>query len=353
VTETPVRRAAPPSHDARAALSRLAFVPGWLVVGATTAAFLLGASLSLTAQLVPLAVSVVLLGLPHGAVDHLALPRTRNEGVTPRWLAVVGVVYLVAGAAYAAVWFLAPAVAFAVFVGLTWAHWGQGELYPLVALADARHLADRPRRLLTATTRGALPMLVPLVAFPEQYELVATTLVGLVDAGAADALSVAFTPTARLAVGAAVATLVVVTLGAGLLTGERRRVWALDAGETLLLVAFFAVVPPVFAVGLYFCAWHSLRHVVRLLAVDEGAVAALEAGGYGVALARFVRDAAPLTVGALALFGVLYRLLPAPGASPLELVGAYLVLIAVLTLPHVIVVSWMDREQGVWTPGAG
>ena len=29
----------------------------------------------------------------------------------------------------------------------------------------------------------------------------------------------------------------------------------------------------------------------------------------------------------------------------------YLVLVAALTLPHVVVVSWLDRRQGVWTPG--
>jgi hypothetical protein len=32
-----------------------------------------------------------------------------------------------------------------------------------------------------------------------------------------------------------------------------------------------------------------------------------------------------------------------------DLVGLYLVLIAVLTLPHVVIVTWLDREQGVWS----
>ncbi|MFB6224309.1 MAG: Brp/Blh family beta-carotene 15,15'-dioxygenase, partial [Haloarcula sp.] len=35
-------------------------------------------------------------------------------------------------------------------------------------------------------------------------------------------------------------------------------------------------------------------------------------------------------------------------ASVPEWVALYLVLIAVVTLPHVVVVSIMDREQGVW-----
>jgi hypothetical protein len=31
-----------------------------------------------------------------------------------------------------------------------------------------------------------------------------------------------------------------------------------------------------------------------------------------------------------------------------SLAAAYLVFIAVLTLPHVAVVTWMDRREGVW-----
>jgi Brp/Blh family beta-carotene 15,15'-monooxygenase len=313
-----------------------------------------GASLPLRYQLVPLAVSVVVLGVPHGAVDHLAVPRSRGEAVTRRWLAAVGGLYLVAGGLYALVWFTAPVAAVVGFILLTWAHWGQGDLYPLVALTPDGYPGGRLHRLLTALTRGSLPMLVPLVAFPDQYELVVGTLVGLFDAGAAEALSAAFTAETRRLVGLALAALAGTTLAVGLASTDAgdRRGWLLDAGETLLLVAFFASVPPILAVGLYFCVWHSLRHVARLLAVDEDAGAALERRQYGRALWSFARDAAPLTAGALAFLGPLYLLVPGSVSAPLELLGTYLVLIAVLTLPHVVVVAWMDREQGIWTLSA-
>ena len=343
-----------PSGTASVTLFRLAFLPGWAVIAATTGAFLAGASLPLTYQLIPLAASVVLLGLPHGAVDHLALPRTRNEGVTLRWLAAIGVLYAVVGGLYAAVWFLAPVGAVAAFILMTWVHWGQGEIYPLVALADAAHLGGRLERGLTAATRGALPMLVPFVAFPDQYELVVTTLVGLFDADAAATAAAAFTPTTRLAVAAIVGGLVAVTLGIGAVAASEAGwgPWLLDAGETGLLLLFFATVPPIFAIGLYFCFWHSLRHIVRLLAVDSRAAPALDGRRYGAALARFARDAAPLSAASLVLLGLLYLAVPGSIDSPLSLVGTYLVLIAVLTLPHVVVVAWMDHEQRLWRPGA-
>ncbi len=346
----PTRRGRRAPTDTRAALSRLAFVPGWAVIAVTTLVFAAGVSVPLAYQLLPLAVSAVFLGLPHGAVDHLAIPRTRGEAATGRWLAVVGALYLVVGGAYAVVWFLAPIAAVVGFILLTWAHWGQGDVYPLVALAGGEHPAGRTGRLLTAATRGSLPMAVPFVAFPDQYELVVATLAGLFDPAAPAALSALFTPAARAAVAAVIAALVCLSAAVGLVAtaGGDRRTLGVDAAETGLLVAFFATVPPILAVGLYFCVWHSLRHIVRLLAVDPAAAASLRARRYGAALASFTRDAAPLTAASLGLLVALYVAVPGTVADPLDLVGTYLVLIAVLTLPHVVVVTVMDREQGLY-----
>jgi len=342
--------ASPIDLQATETLFRLGFVPGWIAVTVTTILFAAGVSVPLSYQLLPLAVSVVVLGLPHGAIDHLAIPRTRGDPVTVRWLAAVGVLYLVVGGVYAAVWFLSPAVAVVVFILLTWAHWGQGDIYPLVALVDGDHPAGRFGRLLTAATRGSLPMAVPFVAFPEQYELVVTTLARLFDPSAPAALSAVFTPTARLAVAALVAALVCSSLAVGALMTTDRRAVAFDAAETGLLVAFFSTVPPILAIGLYFCLWHALRHIVRLLAVDPGAQRALVDRRYGAALSSFAWDAAPLTAVSIGLLGLLYLVVPGTIAQPLDLLGTYLVLIAVLTLPHVVVVSVMDHEQRLWTP---
>ncbi len=339
----------PRPSDGETTLFRLAFLPGWLVVGATTLVFLADVSVPLVYQLVPLAVSVVLFGLPHGAIDHLAISRTRGEPVTAGSMAAVGLLYLVVGGLYAVVWFLFPPAAVAFFILLTWAHWGQGDVYPLVAFGDG-YPPSRFARVLTALTRGALPMVVPFVAFPGQYELVVSTLVGLFDAGAVEGVSAAFDPTVRLAVAVGLGALIIGTLAAGFPSsaGSGRRPWLFDAGETLLLVTFFVTVPPILAVGLYFCFWHALRHIVRLLAVDPDAAPALRSRSYGAALASFARDAAPLTAASIAILGLWSLVVPGTVAEPLSLVGAYLALIAVLTLPHVVVVSVMDREQELW-----
>ncbi|EMA45737.1 beta-carotene 15,15'-monooxygenase [Halobiforma nitratireducens JCM 10879] len=338
-----------PPTDAKRRANRLSLAFGVLTIAAGLAVVLAAGSLPLAYQYLPLVATVVVFGLPHGAVDHLVLPRVRNESVTKRSLALVGLLYLVVGASYALVWFVTPAVAFALFILVTLVHWGQGDVYALLAFADADHLETRASRLLALFVRGGLPMLVPLVAFPDQYAFVAETLVGLFDPAGAAALAPAFEPTVRLVVGVGFGLLVVVSLALGYRRADALEPWLIDAGETLGLVVFFAVVPPILAIGLYFALWHSVRHILRTLLVDEPATAALTRGNDLAALGRFARDAAPMTAGALVVLAGLALLVPQTPATVPEVAALYLVCIAVLTLPHVVIVSLLDLEQRVWT----
>jgi Brp/Blh family beta-carotene 15,15'-monooxygenase len=196
-------------------------------------------------------------------------------------------------------------------------------------------------------------MLAPLAFHPTAYRGVVAAFVALFD-GPTGSLSPFFTPTARLAAGGGLlaCSLLVVALGAWRVRrGAAARPWFADAGELVLLWAFFALLPPVLAVGLYFTLWHALRHIARLLVVDPDAQRALTSGDVGSAFRRFARDAAPLTAVSLLLFVALALAVPSSPAGLAEadaLLALYLVGIAALTLPHVVVVTWMDRVQGVW-----
>ncbi|WP_459193710.1 Brp/Blh family beta-carotene 15,15'-dioxygenase [Halosimplex sp. J119] len=317
----------------------------WVPVAAVMLAFATGVELAREWRYVPLAVSVVAFGLPHGAVDWAALPRAATGRLDRRWLAVVGVVYLVFGAAYAVGWFLAPLAAAGAFLALTWFHWGQGELYPLREVIGADHLDARWRRALTVAVRGALPMGVPLLAFPGRYRAVLDSFVapfgGTVPAWP-------FGTDARLVLAGGLAALTVGTLAIGYREASNRRAWALDAGETALLWGYFFVVPPVFAVGLYFCCWHAPRHVARTLALDSDSREALSRGRLAEALGRFAREAAVPSLVALAGCAGLWWAAPAPEPTLEGATAVYLVAIAVLTLPHVVVVTWLDRFAGYW-----
>ena len=310
------------------------------VVGSLIAAPLLAAAPP-AVLLLPWTLSLVVFGLPHGAADPVVPFRVGGAALRLGPLAAFCVVYLAVGAAVLGAWAALPTAAALGFLALTWAHWGQGDLYALRALGWDRHLGGRAHLALALVVRGALPMAVPLVAFPEVYAEVVGAMAATFRPDRAEAARALVLGLSRPALAAALGLLFAAYLAWGAAVARRRpgagRSLALDAGEVVGLAAFFAVVPPLWSVGVYFCLWHALRHLERL--------APLVAGG---SAGRLALVAAPATVGALALMGAL-----AVGTDaldrPLGDLGVYLVGIAALTVPHVLVVAWMDLRQHVWT----
>ena len=335
------------SPGARQTLRRIAILPSWLATAALLLFFATGFDVPEAWQYLPFAGSLVFLGLPHGAVDHLVPGRLSGHGATPRSVLAVVALYAALASAILTLWFAAPLAAFVFFIAATWFHWGQGDLYALRALLGSRHLDSRFARALNVLIRGGLPMLVSLLAFPDAYENVARNVAGLFG-GEVDG-SFLFGPVFGAVTGRAFAAIALLSLALGYRrSGPPRGPWFADAGETLLLAAYFAVVPPVLAVGAYFCLWHAPRHIARLMLLDKTSAAALERGRAAPAIGAFFRDSAPLTLAALGLLTGLYFLTPGSALGPGMLLGVYLVLISTLTPPHVAVVSLMDRRQGLW-----
>ncbi len=330
------------SDGCRRALLRWVVVPSWFVLGALIVVFALvrsfDASVPPEYRYVPFVVSIVVFGLPHGAVDHLVPDRLRGERPRLRSVGVVMAVYTAFVAVYAAVWFVAPAFAFAFFIALTLYHWGQGDLHASLSFLRTG-VESRVGRVTTLLARGSMPMLVPLVFFPDEYREVADAVIGVFDQRGASAIGFAFEPAFRAAVLA-----VVVALAVGTVVASRS---SFEAGELALLGVYFAAVPPILAVGFYFCFWHSTRHIARLLALDDVAAERVEERDAAGALARFARDAAPLTAGALVLFAALW-VVASPPPTLEGFFALYLVLLAALTLPHAGVVTLMDWKQEVF-----
>jgi Brp/Blh family beta-carotene 15,15'-monooxygenase len=345
---------ADPAATARTTLGRVALLLGWVPLAALIPVALFVPEIPPTYRYLPLVASVLLFGMPHGAVDYVALPRARAGRVSVRGIGVVSALYLLFGGAYLGLWFLAPVPAAGLFILLTWFHWGQGDLYALRDMFGVDHVGDRLQQSLTVLVRGGLPMLVPLLGFPGRYREVLGTFVEPFGANASAWLI--FEPTARLALGVAFAAVTLFALARGNRhataadggTDARRR-WHLDVAETGLLWVYFLLVPPVLAVGVYFCLWHSVRHIARVVLLDGASVESLAGGHFLPATGKFALEAAVPTALALGLIGGLWAVAPGSVETLAGATGLYLVGIAVLTLPHTVVVVWMDREQGIWT----
>jgi len=303
----------------------------------------------------PWLLGLFVLGIPHGASDHrVGAELGLQAGAGPASAAGPGfyALYLTAAAAVLALWFASPIAASAGFLAVAAAHFGQGDVYWSGRFGLAARSGSVGYRASLLLARSSLPIALPLLASPGEFagaaDLLASRLfgraswsippraigAGLVVLAAIVGLQVAWA--AWLAWGADAATI---------------RAAAGDIAETSLLAATFAIVPPVLALGVYFNAWHSLRHVARLLML-AGATRELVASGRLLAgFGAFQKGALPMTCGALAMVAGLGLVVGRSLVSVVDLGLLALVALSALTLPHVLVVTWMDARQGVWSAG--
>ena len=281
-------------------------------VGLTTAAVLctaavVGLTAPSAAQAGPvLLVLAALLGLPHGAVDHLALGWSQGEhGPAPRLLLVgyaLGAV-LVAAAALAA-----PVPAVLVLLLLSAAHFAEGE----VAFDELR---GGPGLRLPAAALGTAVVALPLLLRPEQVERIVADLDPALPAVLAEL---------RLPVLAATVALVL----AGLVVGVRARAW-LPTAELALVVTAAALAPALLVFAAWFGAWHAPRHLVRLLDLQPD-------GSLGVRARQLALGAIAPTAAALVGLAVL-------ASAGRGLPAAVLVVLLALTVPHAAVVARLRR----------
>ena len=297
----------------------------------------------------PLAASVLVFGLPHGALDHLVPTRLAGRRASVTSIGLVAALYVVLGGVVLVIWHISPLIAFAGFIALTWFHWGQGDLWIDLAADEGRRLSGWPLQVGVVAVRGGIPLLLPLVFHPDVYEKVRLGTIEVFAGPAASAGSWSIGADLRVTIAAGfslVAAAMAVATWRSARTRPQRWAWVHDQSEIVVLSFFFALGPPVLTIGLYFCLWHALRHIVRLELLDPGGAALLRRGQFVGAARRFAIEAAPITAIALVGLALVSFMLPPPTGSPESQLGPYLVLISALTVPHIAIVTFMDRRQG-------
>lgn len=243
--------------------------------------------------------AVILLGVPHGALDaEVARPLLRPRfGRT--WFFVFAVPYLTLSAAVLVAWRVAPEPVLAGFLAVSVLHFGREDAGP-----------GRP---LETLARGGLPVAMPVLLQPGATAAFFGTVM----------LAPTDVPPAWLTAGALTwAVLAAIVLPAMLAAGR----WGAVA-EMLLLGGAFAVLPPLTAFALYFVGLHAPRHMADL-ATDPGRAPRVRNGG------EAVHRSLPVTALTLLLGGALWPLFPGPPAD--RLLALTLQELAALTLPHLL-----------------
>jgi Brp/Blh family beta-carotene 15,15'-monooxygenase len=308
-----------------------------------------GVSLSLETQGWIYLFGMVALNLPHGGYEHFSNLRRRELSFRWRYLGL----YVAMVAAFVGLFFVAPLAGLALAITVAVAKGGLGGVSVLDATTGTGHLRTRPQRLLAAAVRGGAVMAVPIFAWPGTFSAFSSYMVSIFEPGVMAAAAPYFEVT-RWLVGGGWALAALAHVGLGYARGGGPG-WLADAGETALLGAYFYVVPVVVAVGLYFPLWYSTRQVARSVAIDD------RRGTGGPDLLGFERpEHVTLAAGGLLLAGAiltfaiaaaLFRFAPNPLGGAPTVVGAvafWSVFVSIIALPHVVVGSLFDREQGIW-----
>jgi Brp/Blh family beta-carotene 15,15'-monooxygenase len=277
--------------------------------GAVATALLLAASaagaaastINEGAQIVAFAAGVAVIGTPHGGLDHRlgrALLRPRFGRAWP--VVFVGAYGALSGAAVI-VWLLQPLAALAGFLALSALHFGN---------SDAREVGRW--RVPDVLARGGAPVVVPALLHPDELLTLFGWLCG--QDGAARLVEMLRGPLALPWAAASVAL-----VARALLAPAGKTASVL---EFVAVAAAFAVLPPLVAFGLYFCALHAPRATAAFMRAT------------GDDLVGVLRAAAPWSLAAVALAAVGY--LAAGDRPSVAAVRTLFVWLSALTVPHML-----------------
>lgn len=282
-------------------------------------------SIPLGTQLTLLAATVVVLGLPHGALD-LNLVRGATSG---SWMALATAIglYLLTACAVLAAWLYAPVAALFGFLLIAIIHFGLGDTEDL----------NGPQRALEVVARGGFTGIVPFVFHPSTTRDLFVLLAGPNSTAALDAALAAITYPAAFLWG--------LCLMASLFwrTIKHHPGWVATCAELMQTTAVFAVFHPLAAFLLYFCFIHSVRHIA-----DLGAARFPVNGGH--AARWLLRESLPFTIATMVLAAIIWLLLARTSSYDETMLRTIFWGLSALTVPHMILTAWW-HSHGDPTPG--
>ena len=115
--------------------------------------------------------------------------------------------------------------------------------------------------------------------------------------------------------------------------------------DIVLVGSLGMLAPPLVAFAVWFGGWHAIRHCARMLTVDPDCAALVSSGRDRAAVLRLIRLAALPSVAALATVAIL-GWITVTASDPTVVVAEILRLLLALTVPHMVVVWWLDRASG-------
>ncbi len=266
---------------------------------------------------------IALLGIPHGAIDHIIYLEDSKSNPFKFYSFYFGLM-----AVYAIAWIFFPMWSMVAFLGLSAYHFGQSQFTEITSLAGWRKIA-----LYTAWGTSILSGLI----YYNHAEIAQLTVAipDLAEVNAAFANSTLYS-----------AILIVSTLASVVLLADsfrRKEIQDQRFGMELYTLAFihfvFYALPLVVGFTLYFVTLHSSKVLLEEFAY-------LRKRRVNFSLKKFVRLLLPYTLVSVIGGGVLL-VVSMVGAIKISAVLLAFILISVLTLPHSVVMEDFYSKWGM------
>lgn len=261
------------------------------------------------------ALLLIIFGVPHGASDYIIFQRMLQKGKGPQTHLHFGIYYAATILLYSLIWWLAPVVAFLLFVLISAYHFGQSNWH-FINFKASWHA------WIVYGVWGIAVIGIPVLLHHQEASIIILEITGVsVD------LSTWSAPLVYSLIGINLLQIVTV-FEQGLIQQDR---FYRELSNFFLLVGLFATTPLLVGFGIYFMLWHSLTSTLDQLQVFRHWDQQYD-------LKKYFLQVLPLTILAFIGLGGMYYFLGDQMNHGINL-GAFFLFIAIITVPHSILMD--------------
>jgi len=262
-----------------------------------------------------LAILLLTIGLPHGATDYLLFRRMNKSKLTNKKILKFFTIYVATVIGFLVMWLIFPLISFIIFILISSYHFGQSNWENIVV--------TKKYSLLLNLFWGAFAIGGSVLWHWQDSSIIIGQVIGFVPDISQDVMNI-------VQISLVVVNVFIVVLLRYSNTITSSQSWG-ELGKLVILSSMFYFTPMLIGFALYFALWHSLSSLMSQLSYYKKLWPSFT-------LSDYYRQAAPYTLLAVFGFGIMvlghsYIL---PGVS---MISTFLVFIACVTLPHIIVVD--------------
>lgn len=297
------------------------------ITAGTALTFILGAlyfpAAMESAALWIVVLSVLIIGIPHGAIDHIMAAELYNLNQTLKDHLLFYASYLLVMILIGALWIFLPEIGMAFFLIISIYHFGQADMEDFLTRRE-------PMNRLFYIARGFL--IIGLIVFSDPL----TTYPIMADAMRMESITFSeFMPPAITSLWIIISIYFITAIAAIALNCIDG---AVDFLVDSLLVTFFLLVTgPLIGFAIYFALWHSAGHINEMREF-------FEERGKSLSVGRFYKKATPFTIVSIVGLALLL-LINVQLSLENQFLSLMFILISVLTLPHMLIVEKMYEEK--------